>query len=580
MTVDELPPVAVSWASTEKNPVGAWKEQRPHYTRGLSPCLVHCPVGNNIEGFISRLRDDDEKAASEILVAENPLPATCGRVCYHPCESGCNRAHLDGSVGIRSIERYLGDLLFMHSGEVWRIIRPLSGKRVAIAGSGPCGLACAWALALLGHQADIFERAEKPGGLLRYGIPAYRLPKEILDQEVNRLRDLGMRFFCGENLGSAHSLASLRESYDALFVATGASLSRSLDLGAEAKGICLNSLDFLTSIAKGRQVELGDRCVVVGGGNSAIDAARSARRLGASVTLLYRRTRAEMPAHPQEIEDALAESVELIELAIPKSLIIDNGKLEKLECLRTRLGEPDASGRRSPVPIPGSEFSISAATIINALGELVNTAELTDDPEFQKTLTAIGEWGESSVQGLFAGGDFAGSERSVAHAIGSGKGAAMAIDQYLLNKQVITLDRFRVGGGPASLVGYLQRGEVDILANGIQMITYEDLNPAYFIEVERSEQKRILERNPARDFREVETGLDPMSAKAEAQRCFSCGCCTRCGLCQIFCPEGAVRIDPETADYTIYDPHCKGCGICVEECPRGAIRMEPLHVRK
>ncbi len=580
MTAAELPPMAASWASTEKVPVGAWKDRRPRYVRGLSPCLTHCPVGNDVEGFISRLRDGDEEGAARLLAAENPLPATCGRVCYHPCETGCNRVKLDGSVGIRAIERYLGDLPLFDDASLWQPDAPSRDKRIAVVGSGPGGLSCAWVLALLGYPVTVHERRPLPGGLLRYGIPAYRLPKEVLDREIGRMSDLGVRFEYGVDVGEARSLSSLLERYDAVFVATGASTSRSLPLDGDTGGLCINSLDFLTALQQKRPIDPGKHCVVVGGGNSAVDAARSARRLGAEVTILYRRTRAEMPAFGAEIDDALAEGVILVELAIPKELKVRNGRLEALVCLRTRLGEPDASGRRSPVPIPDSEFTLPATAVINALGEQVDAGHLAGEPEMQAALHEISEWGRSPLPNLFAGGDFAGGERTVAHAIGGGKRAAMAIDRFLKGDDRETLDRFRVGGGPASLAGYLRRGGLDILQEDIHVVTYEDLNPAYFPQVERLELQRHLNREPSADFAEVEEGLDAARARAEAARCFSCGRCTRCGLCQIFCPEGAVRPDPETGEYFIYDAHCKGCGICVEECPRCAIRMEPVDGRE
>jgi formate dehydrogenase major subunit len=364
--------MAVSWASTAKLPVGAWAQRQPRYVRELSPCLTHCPVGNDVEGFVSRVREGDEEEAARLLAAETPFPAVCGRVCYHPCETGCNRVRLDGAVGIRAIERTLGDLPLFASSPPWTPARSSTGRRVAVVGAGPGGLSAGWGLALLGHQVEIFERAEEPGGLLRYGIPSYRLPKDVLDHEIGRLPQLGIAIDCGFHVGKTQDLTRLIERYDAVFVASGAVRSRSLEMPGDEAGRCYSALDFLSRIATRRAPEIGDRCVVVGGGNSAVDAARSARRLGASrTTILYRRTRAEMPAYEGEIADALAEGVELEELAIPLELNIEDGRLIGVRCLRTRLGELDESGRRSPIPIPGSDFTLSASIIINALGEQV-----------------------------------------------------------------------------------------------------------------------------------------------------------------------------------------------------------------
>jgi len=575
LRADELPPMAVSWASTEKLPVGSWKERRPRYKRGLSPCLPHCPVGNDVEGFVSLLRDGDEEGAARLLAAETPFAAVCGRVCYHPCEVACNRVQHDDAVGIRAIERYLGDGPFFNAPSLWSLAKPSSGRQVAVVGSGPGGLACAWGLALLGHQVQVFERAAEPGGLLSRGIPSYRLPKEILQKEIRRIEDLDIRISCRIEVGAIEELDTLLGRYDALFVAAGAVRSRALGLGEAEVGGCYSAIDFLAMIAVGRPPDVGRDCVVVGGGNSAVDAARSARRLGASVTLLYRRSRAEMPAHASEIDDALAEGVELRELAMPHELIIEGGRLTGVKCLATRLGEADQSGRRAPVPIPDSDFTVPASTVINALGEQVDRGELTRDDDFQRALAALDPWGASAIPGLFAGGDFAGTERTVAHAIGGGKRAAMAIDRFLSGQGSDPLERYRVGGGPASLAAYLGKGPSEVTVEGIQTVQYEDLNPAYLPRAERKELSHHLDASPDGGFGEVEHGLSGEQARQEAARCFSCGRCTRCGLCQIFCPEGAViRQDAGSGELAIFDSHCKGCGICVEECPRCAIELE------
>lgn len=571
----ELPPMAVSWASTARLPVGTWKEQRPRYTRGLSPCLAHCPVGNDVEGFVSRFRDGREDEAAMLLAAENPLPSVCGRVCYHPCEAACNRVQQDGSVGIRGIERYLGDLPFFESSTIWTSARQSSGKRAAVVGAGPGGLACAWALALLGHEVEIHEQAAEPGGLLLHAIPSYRLPKDVLRREIRRIEGLGVRISSGVRIGAAQALDRLLGDFDAVFVAAGAVRSRTLGLEGEESGGVFSALEFLSMIAAGKLPDVGPECVVVGGGNSAVDAARTARRLGARVTIVYRRGRSEMPAHASEIEDAIVEGVALEELAIPHELIVDSGRLTGVRCLRARLGDPDASGRRAPVPVPGSEFVIPAASVVNALGEQVDREALTRDEGFQRALAQLDPWGASPAEGLFAGGDFAGAERTVAHAIGAGKRAAMAIDRYLTGKRADPLERYRVGGGPASLAAYLRGGESAIVTDGMRTVQYEDLNPAYFPRVERQELDRHLRPAPGGDFGEVEKGFTGEKALREAGRCYSCGRCTRCGICQIFCPEGAaIYRDPERQEMTIFDSHCKGCGICVEECPRCAIRMD------
>jgi NADPH-dependent glutamate synthase beta subunit-like oxidoreductase/Pyruvate/2-oxoacid:ferredoxin oxidoreductase delta subunit len=580
LSASELPPMAASWASTEKLPVGAWKEFRPVYERGLSPCLTHCPVGNDVEGFISLVREGKIEEATRLLVAENPFPSICGRVCYHPCESGCNRKDLDNSVGIRAIERFLGDQDSLFDPEVWTPAHESTGKRVAVVGAGPGGMSCAWALILLGHSVDVYEKQEQSGGLLRYGIPAYRLPKDVLDREISRLERLGVNFICGSDKGQVSELKELLGAYDAVFTASGATGSRDLGLQDIPVDRQRSAIDFLRSIAMSEQVNVDAHCLVIGGGNSAIDAARSARRFGGEVTVVYRRDREDMPAFEAEVQDALDEGVKLIEWAIPHEVRIEQGRLKALTCLKARPGEPDASGRSRPVPVPGSHFDIPAGLIINAIGEEIQTSEITQDSELQTALNEIQGWGESARRGLFAGGDFAGVERTVAHAIGGGKRAAMAIDRYLSGVSGSSLDAFRVGGGPASLSGYLRDGNLDVLANTIKVVEYSDLNPDYFPQMERRELEKIVSSMPTADFSEMEDGLTLEQLAAEAARCFSCGRCTNCGLCQIFCPEGAVHLDRKSGEYKVLDSHCKGCGICVEECPRCAIRMEPVNERR
>lgn len=572
--------MAVSWARTDHLPVGAWKEKRPVYQRGLSPCLTHCPVGNDVEGYIRLVLEGDHEGAARLLAAETPFPATCGRVCYHPCETGCNRTQLDSPVGIRAIERYLGDLPLFDSASVWSTARDASGKRVAVVGAGPAGMSAAWALTLLGHSVELFDRNELPGGLLRYGIPSYRLPKEVLDREINRLKELGIRFIPGTAAGNVKEIRTLLDQYDSVFLASGAATSRSLGLPGESETGQINAIDFLHAVVSGERVGIGSHCIVIGGGNSAVDAARSARRLGAEVTILYRRTRKEMPAFDAEITDAIHEGVELLELAIPHELVVKNGAVKSLTCIRTKLGPPDESGRRSPVPIPDSHFNLPATMVINAIGEQVDLQAISSDQKVQSEIPRVEDWGDSAIEGLFAGGDITVADRTVAHAIGSGKRAAMAIDRFLLGNEKSSLDRFRVGGGPASLAGYLVNGEIEILDRDIHVIEYSDLNPDYFPHVERKELERLIEQFPGSSFEEVERGLSAVAIQVEAERCFSCGKCTHCGLCQVFCPEGAVRQDPETGDYMVIDSLCKGCGICAEECPRCALTMEWIHERR
>jgi NADPH-dependent glutamate synthase beta subunit-like oxidoreductase len=636
LSARELPPVAASWTDTARMPVGSWKDLHPVYERHVAPCAAACPVGNDIEGFLGKLRQGDVDGAARALLSENPLPAVCGRVCFHPCESACNRGGLDGSVTVRAIERWLGDWSLENP---MRVVREPSGSsespqrqarasnraaaparqprevsrdaHVAVLGSGPAGLACAWGLRLIGHRVTVFESRPLPGGLLRYGIPAYRLPKNVLDCELRRLEQLGVGFRCGVR---TLDLEALRRDHDALFVATGAALGQSL--GIEGGAACIGALDFLAAVAAGAAPPVGTRCVVIGGGNAAIDAARSATRLGACVSIAYRRTRVEMPAFPEEVAAALDEGVELVELAIPVAITAEGSR--GLRCVRARLGAPDASGRPVPVAVPGSEFVLPADTIVNAIGERVDHESLALGEELRRALESVDAWGATTAEGIFAGGDFAGNPRTVAHALGSGKRAAVAIDRYVQSQLIhvpdagldssrgapahlvgptslhppggdrvgaldagaidprAELEALRVAGGPASMAAYLWNERADVVGSKVATVSFTGLNTSYFARSSREVPARLPLEPGCRDFDEIETGFDAPTALRAAGRCFDCGRCTSCGNCVVFCPEGAVRRDPVSRKFVIHEAHCKGCGICVEECPRCAIRMRPV----
>ena len=361
-----VPEVAMSSASSRVTRTGSWKYQFPEYHDRVAPCNAGCPVGIDIEGYLNLLREGRVAEARDLLLAENPLPSVTGRVCHHPCENACNRRAFDGAVAIHAVERALGDLSHQQPAPV---LKPAPhAERVAIVGSGPAGLACAYHLARFGYSVTIFEAASLPGGMLRLGIPAYRLPREVLDRDIARIAAHGVQIKCNVHIGEHVAWDELTELYDAVFVSTGAHTSRALGVPGEDLPGVRPGLAFLREVNAGRRPDLGARVVVVGGGNTAMDCARSAMRLGAKVTVVYRRTRDEMPAIREEVDDALREGAEFVFLANPVEFTGGADRVKSVVCERMALGEPDASGRRRPVPT-GQVFNLDADTVLTAIGE-------------------------------------------------------------------------------------------------------------------------------------------------------------------------------------------------------------------
>jgi NADPH-dependent glutamate synthase beta subunit-like oxidoreductase len=566
-------PVAVSQTSTLVSHTGTWKYIRPVYRDLVAPCMEACPVGIDIEGYLNLLREGRLEEAGDLLARENPMPAVTGRVCHHPCEVRCNRRQYDEAVAIHAIERRLGDVLLEQMPVTAVARRPGS---VAVVGSGPAGLGCAYHLARLGYAVTVFEAAAEAGGMLRLGIPEYRLPRAVLDRQIAWIVGHGIHLECGVRVGTDLPWPALWERFEAVFLAPGAQRSRELGVPGESLQGVRAGLAFLRAVNGGERPDLGRRVVVVGGGNTAMDCARTALRLGAAVTVLYRRTRAEMPAIADEVEDAEGEGVEFIFLAAPLRLVGEGGRVTAIECQRMRLGEPDASGRRAPVPVEGDRFLLPADTVLTAIGELADLEDLPGDIARLPVGIAAGVFGETSRAAVFAGGDAASQARTVADALGAGKRAAMGIDRYLRlihgeRDRFPEAESLRYGPhGNLSITRWRGDDPVPRTAPVNQVVRYQDLNLHYFTRRPR----RLEERLPAasrRDFAEVNRGFDGEAMLEEAGRCFNCGVCNRCDVCLVLCPD--VAIARSYRGYRILLEYCKGCGICAAECPRGAMAM-------
>lgn len=566
-----LPPMSISFSPSLAIKTGTWRYLTPIYVNKLAPCIEACPAGEDVEAIMALAREGKFLEAWEKIGQENPFPRICGRVCFHPCETACNRKEFDEPTSINALERFLGDYAYQVGARI-PIPQQKKKEKIAIIGSGPAGLSCAYHLARLGYNVNIYEAQSQLGGMLRYGIPAYRLPKEVLDQEIANILSLGIVWRTNFSLGQDFTWEDLK-TFDAIFLATGAWQSLKLQIPGEESGRVISGLEFLKKINTGQEISVGERVAVIGGGNTAIDVARAARRLGAKPLIVYRRSKEEMPAFAEEIAEAEEEGIEFIFLASPLKIISENGKVKGLECLKNTLGPPGKDGRPEPQPIINSNFILEVEAVIPAIGEIPDFSFLPQNLERTSTFLKVKETGATSLPRVFAGGDIIAQPRTVAYAIGSGKKASIVIDAILKERKVEEALHFARWGekGGLSMAHYLS-GRQDELPR--QVVRFADLNIAYFQHQSRSLKEKLPAQERISNFTEVNLGLKQDKALLEAKRCFNCGVCNLCHNCYLFCPDLAISTRPDKQGYEINLEYCKGCCICVAECPRGAISVE------
>ena len=517
------------------------RSRRPIYLDMLPPCNAGCPAGENIQEWLRLIKAGQHEAAWRQLTADNPFPAIHGRVCYHPCETACNRKDLDAAVSIHSVERYLGDLA-LERGWRFEVPRRNSGRRVLIIGAGPSGLSAAYHLRRLGHEVEIHDSADAPGGMMRYGIPEYRLPRDVLDAEVARITDMGV--VIRNNTPVTDLLATqVAGRFDAVFVAIGAHLSKRVDIPSADATRMVDAVSFLRDVAKGERPVIGRRVAVYGGGNTAMDAARVARRLGAEESVIvYRRTVEQMPAHAEERESAEQEGVTMNWLRT----ITEMGE----EDLTVEIMELDEEGRAHGT---GRFEKLAADTVILAVGQEADTGFLHAIPGmiFDRDVVRVDpETLMTDVPGIFAGGDMVPSERTVTVGVGHGKKAARCIDKWL-NLDVTPRDPKH------------------------PLVHLDQMNLWYFGGHTRRVQAEQAPETRVSDFGEIVAGLSPKEAEFEARRCLSCGNCFECDGCYGACPEDAViKLGPGNRYRFDYE-RCTGCATCYEQCPVHAIEMIP-----
>lgn len=543
----EIPIAGVCWKPSTEYLTGDWRSMKPVSVERVSPCTYNCPAWNQIPQYFRKIRDGKLDEAAEVLLETNPFPSITGRVCPHFCEQECNRGQYDEAISIRAIERFIGDYILDKKSEILiRSLPPENGRKVAIIGSGPCGLSGAYYLRKMGYKEVIFEREEKPGGMLTYGIPPYRLPKQVVEKEVASLTKAGIEIRTNVTVGADVNFEDILKEYDAVLLATGASKEAEMRIPGEE--LMISGLEFLKRVNKGLREPPGKDIAVIGGGNVSIDVSRTLKRLGANPIILYRRSEEEMPAIPEEIEKAKQEGVELRFLTQPVEASRKNNKIV-LKCVRMRLGELDATGRRRPIPIEGSEFTLEFDAVIKAVGEVPDTTWIPKEFLNKKGWIKVDESTSVVSENIFAAGDLTSGPATIVEAIAAGRKAAKSVDQYLRGKEI------RPETPPE------------------EPVKFEEMNIAYYGLAGRVKTPELPPQDRIKTFDTVEVpGIGLEDVKREAERCFSCGYCRVCGLCAIFCPDSAVKLNGDKTEWN-YD-FCKGCGICANECPCKVIIME------
>ncbi|MDR3179838.1 MAG: FAD-dependent oxidoreductase [Holosporaceae bacterium] len=525
-------------ATSLQNKTGSWRTVKPEYVKRLPPCNAACPAGENIQQWLSLAQEGNFLEAWNVIMQNNPFPATMGRACYHTCEKVCNRGKFDGAVNINLLERSIGDLAIVSDWEIDAVGLP-TNKKVLVIGAGPSGLSAAYFLRKYGHEVTIYERHIKPGGMMRYGVPSYRLPRWVIDAEIRRIINCGVKLFCNRCVSN---IKEEMRNFDAIYIATGTSVPTKVDVETNGETNILNAIDLFKKMEDhhcgGSLGEtLGKIVLVYGGGNTAIDAARTALRLGAeNVKIVYRRTLEKMPAHDSEIQDALQEGIEILCL---RSISMIDGK-------KILLDKMNYNAENNTLSKNGENEIITADSIIFAVGQSIDAdpwASLDGLVVSEKGALEIDKNMMTGVGGIFAGGDVVLGKKTITDAIGHGKKSAQCINAYLHNTEI---------------------------APGVktEVVNFKKINFSYF----KTTNPLKVEKFDGLSFEEKNISLSSKEIISESRRCFSCGNCFHCDNCYGFCPDNAIRKSPDGTLAIDYD-YCKGCGICSNECPCGAIKM-------
>ncbi len=536
----------------------AQSTQLPQYIAKRPPCTDTCPSAEDIRGYLTyiaqaeeygRTHEESMEQAFYILSNKNPIPAVMGRVCPHPCESACNRKEKDGAVSINKVELSIGEFALANKLQLKKLTEEKTGKKVAIIGSGPSGISCAYQLIRRGHSVTMFESKPEVGGMIRWGIPAYRLPRDIINNEYQRIFDLGVELKLNTKIGKDISLDQLKSDYDAIYSAIGAQVGWSLGLDGEDSSNVYTGVDLLYKHNMNEELNIGDKVIVVGGGDTAMDVARSCKRLGADVTVVYRRSRKEMPAIEEDIVGAEEEGIKFNYLCTPVKLSVADGKVTGMTCIRMELGEPDESGRASFKPIDGSEFDIEATSLIPSISQEADFEGLEELKNEKNWTTVEGEFGRFTEDSkIWSGGDITRRLGLVTEAVGDGRLAAEDIDRFLMGVEYKAPEAMPVIYAEAMKLGHYADAERNSIG-------------------EKPGPERIS------NFDEYIIPFTKEQLEAEAKRCMSCGQCFDCENCWKFCGDGAVNKLEKGLHFEFNLDKCIGCGKCAEECPCGLIDM-------
>ncbi|MDR2794360.1 MAG: FAD-dependent oxidoreductase [Holosporaceae bacterium] len=527
-------------ATSLQNKTGSWRNVKPEYVNRLPPCNATCPAGENIQQWLSLVQEEKFLEAWNVIMQNNPFPATMGRACYHTCEKTCNRGKFDGAVNINLLERSIGDLAIINDWQIDAAAAP-TGKKILIIGAGPSGLSAAYFLRKYGHEVTIYERHIKPGGMMRYGIPSYRLPRWVVDAEIRRIINCGIKLSCNKHVAN---IKDEMRNFDAIYIATGAPIPAKIDIETNRKTNILDAIDLFKKIEDHHLANtaalgemLGKIVLVYGGGNTAIDAARTALRLGAeNVKIIYRRTLEKMPAHDSEIQEALQEGIEI--LCLRCISMIDGNKV--------LLDKMNYDAENNTLSKNGENEIIIADSVIFAVGQYIDTGPLANVDGLvvtEKGSLEVDKNMMTGTRGIFAGGDVIPGKKTITDAIGHGKKSAQCINAYLQG--------------------------IEITPNAkTEVANFKKINTSYF----KTSDPLKIKKFDAISFEEKNISLPNEKIISESRRCFSCGNCFHCDNCYGFCPDNAIRKSPDGTLTINYD-YCKGCGICSNECPCGAIKM-------
>ena len=546
-------PTTWTTGTTDAIKTGTWRASLARHILAPAPCHGACPVNGDIAQWIGLARNRDFQGAWQVLMRRNPFPSIAGRICHHPCESACNRAGYDDALSICKLERFVGDQALAQGWTMEPEGEPRQ-ERVAIVGGGPSGLSAAYQLRRLGYAVTLYEAQPELGGLMRYGIPAYRLGRDILDGEIARIVAMGVEVRCNQRFETPEAFSQLRNQYDALYLALGATRYKRLPMLDYAKAWVCDGARFLASANAGKPVALGHRLVVIGGGSAALDAARSARRLGHQVTLVALEQRQQLPAQTEEVIEALEEGVILVDGARLDGVLQDADQALTLTCSRVAFVPGAQRGQFTLQAIQDSSFTLVADAIVTSIGQDPDLSVLGHGFAAAGGLLQIDAEHGTSRPGVYAGGDMVSMARFVTEAVGMGKHAAHAIAREL---------QLRAGGPVAAPVArYPDEAQVPLAA----ISTY------YHPNRERVQTQVLAPQERLGRDAEVQLGLDIEQALAESERCFSCGTCINCDNCVVYCPDMAVK---RVGDgYLVLTDYCKGCGLCVKECPTGSMMMQ------